>query len=125
MRSSVDWRRRTSSILGGMLEGKSPGGLESSSGTELSAFGLSAGRLRSSSSVAGYLALPDLSHGLFEGYGLVLPALQLGFGLVVEPDVLQLLDHPLVLLDGQNDAHALAVLVHHVACAHVFSSLSL
>jgi hypothetical protein len=67
-------------------------------------------------------------HGLLQRYDLVIVPLLGGLGLVVEPDIFQILqrlDQALILLYVQDYANALAVLVDHVTHAHRATSLSL
>src|SRR5215207_58714 len=110
------------------LGGHSLCGLVWSPRVELFASVPSAERLRSRPSVAGYFSFSYLLHRLIEGYNLILTPFEGRFGLVVGPDVLvffEFFEHALVLLDGQDDAHALAAFVHDVAGFHQFASLSL
>src|SRR5215210_8062656 len=68
-------------------------------------------RLPSRPSVAGYFSFSSLSHRLIEGYNLILASFEGGFGLIVGPNILQILqrlDQTFVLLYRQDDAHALA-----------------
>lgn len=65
---------------------------------------------------------------MVEGYQLILFPFEFRYGLVVEPDIFQILqrfDQALVLLYVQDYANALAVLVDHVTHAYRATSLSL
>src|SRR5215212_6936551 len=81
------------------------------------------------SSTGGFFVLGfDLLPYLLPGNQFIFPARRFSFGLIIAPDILQIFqgfDPMLELLYRQDDAHALAVLVHDVTGFHQFASLSL